>query len=53
MIATTGTMLREDGRRAVLVPHLQTSLPQMREVLFALTAAVLQSQAVPVIGGRS
>jgi len=53
MIATTGTMLREDGRRAVLVPHLQTSLPQMRDVLVALTAAVLQSQAVPVIGGRS
>ena len=52
-IATTGTMLREDGRRVVLVPHQQATLPQMRELLLDLTQAVRQSLAVPAAGGRS
>ena len=51
-IATTGTMLREDGRRVVLVPHQQATLPQMRELIVDLTGAVRQSLTVPVAGGR-
>ena len=51
-IATTGTMLREDGRRVVLMPHQQATLPQMRELLVDLTSAVRQSLALPVVGGR-
>jgi formylmethanofuran dehydrogenase subunit B len=51
-IATTGTMLREDGRRVVLAPHRQATLPQMRELLVDLTSAVRQSLAVPAAGGQ-
>ena len=51
-IATTGTMLREDGRRVVLVPPTQAALPQMRELLVDLTSAVRQSLALPAAGGR-
>ena len=51
-IATTGTMLREDGRRVVLVPPTQPTLPQMRELLVDLTSAVQQSLALPAAGGR-
>ena len=51
-IATTGTMLRDDGRRVVLVPHQQATLPQMRELIVDLTGAVRQSLTVPVAGGR-
>jgi len=51
-IATTGTMLRPDGRRVVLVPPKQATLPQMRELLVDLTSAVRQSLALPVVGGR-
>ena len=52
-IATTGTMLREDGRRVVLVPHQQATLPQMRKLIVDLTAAVQRSLTVPAAGGRS
>jgi formylmethanofuran dehydrogenase subunit B len=51
-IATTGMMLREDGRRVVLVPHQQATLPQMRELLVDLEQAVRQSPAVPAAGGQ-
>jgi formylmethanofuran dehydrogenase subunit B len=51
-IAATGTMLREDGRRVVLAPHRQATLPQMRELLVDLTSAVRQSLAVPAAGGQ-
>jgi len=51
-IATAGTMLREDGRRVVLTPHQQATLPQMRELLVDLEQAVRQSLAVPAAGGR-
>ena len=51
-IATTGTMLREDGRRVVLVPPTQATLPQTREMLVDLTSAVRQSLALPAAGGR-
>ncbi len=50
-IATTGTMLREDGRRVVLVPPTQATLPQMRELLVDLTSAVRRSLALPAAGG--
>jgi formylmethanofuran dehydrogenase subunit B len=50
--ATTGTMLREDGRRVVLAPSRQSTLPQVRERLVDLTGAVRQSHAVAAIGGR-
>ena len=50
--ATTGTMLREDGRRVVLAPSRQSTLPQMRERLADLTGAVRQSHAVAAVGGR-
>jgi hypothetical protein len=45
-------MLRPDGRRVVLVPPKQATLPQMRELLVDLTSAVRQSLALPVVGGR-
>lgn len=51
-IATTGTMLREDGRRVVLMPHEQATLPQTRELLVDLTSAVRRSLALPAAGGR-
>jgi formylmethanofuran dehydrogenase subunit B len=51
-IATTGTMLREDGRRVVLMPYQQATLPQMRELLVDLEQAVRQSLAVPAAGDR-
>jgi formylmethanofuran dehydrogenase subunit B len=51
-IAPTGTMLREDGRRVVLMPYQQATLPQMRELLVDLEQAVRQSLAVPAAGGR-
>ena len=51
-IATTGTMLREDGRRVVLAPHQQATLPQMRQLLVDLEQAVRQSLALPAAGGR-
>ena len=51
-IATTGTMLREDGCRVVLIPHQQATLPQMRELLVDLEQAVRQSLALPAAGGR-
>ena len=51
-IATTGTMLREDGHRVVLMPHQQATLPQMRELLVDLEQAVRQSLALPASGGR-
>ena len=51
-IATTGTMLREDGHRVVLMPHQQATLPQMRKLLVDLEQAVRQSLAVPAAGGR-
>ena len=50
--ATTGTMLREDGRRVVLAPSRQSTLPHMREWLVDLTGAVRQSHAVAAVGGR-
>ena len=50
--ATTGTMLREDGRRVVLAPFRQATLPQMRELLVDLEQAVRQSLALPAAGGR-
>jgi formylmethanofuran dehydrogenase subunit B len=50
--ATTGTMLREDGRRVVLAPSRQSTLPHMRERLVDLTGAVRQSHAVAAVGGR-
>jgi formylmethanofuran dehydrogenase subunit B len=49
MLTGTGTMLREDGRRVVLVPHQAATLPHMHDLLVDLTAAVLQS---PTAGGR-
>lgn len=52
MIATTGAMLREDGHRIVLAPHRRASLPQMRDLLVDLTAAVRQAMAAPSGGGR-
>lgn len=52
-IAATGTMLREDGRRVVLAPRQQATLPQMRELLVDLEQAVRQSFAVPAAGGQS
>ena len=51
-IATTGTMLREDGRRVVLAPHQLATLPQMRQLLVDLEQAVRQSLALPAAGGR-
>jgi formylmethanofuran dehydrogenase subunit B len=51
-IATTGTMLREDGRRVVLAPPTQATLPQTRELLVDLTSAVRRSLALPAAGGR-
>jgi formylmethanofuran dehydrogenase subunit B len=51
-IATIGTMLREDGRRVVLVPPTQATLPQTRELLVDLTSAVRHSLALPAAGGR-
>ena len=51
-IATSGTMLREDGRRVVLAPHRQATLPQMRELIIELTGAVRQSRAEDAAGGR-
>ena len=51
-IATTGTMLREDGRRVVLMSHQQATLPQMQELLVDLEQAVRQSLAMPTAGGR-
>ena len=48
----TGTMLRADGRRVVLIPPTQATLPQMRELLVDLTSAVRQSLALPAAGGR-
>jgi formylmethanofuran dehydrogenase subunit B len=50
--ATTGTMLREDGRRVALAPDQQATLPQMRELLVDLAGAVRKSLAVPAVGGR-
>ena len=50
--ATTGTMLREDGRRVSLAPDQQATLPQMRELLVDLAGAVRKSLAVPAVGGR-
>jgi hypothetical protein len=52
-IATTGTMLREDGRRVVLVPPRRDQLPEMRELLVDLDNAVRQSLAVSAVGGRT
>jgi hypothetical protein len=51
-IATTGTMLREDGRRVTLAPSRQATLPQMRERLVDLAGAVRRSLAVAAVGGR-
>jgi formylmethanofuran dehydrogenase subunit B len=51
-IATTGTMLREDGRRVVLIPPRRGELPEMRELLVDLANAVRQSLAVSAAGGR-
>jgi len=52
MIATTGTMLREDGRSVVLSPRQLATAPQMRELLIDLTAAVRHALALPAAGGR-
>jgi len=51
-LATSGTMLREDGRRVVLAPHRPAALPQMRELIIELCGAVRRSPAVPSAGGR-
>ena len=51
-IATSGTMLREDGRRVMLVPHRQATAPEMRELLVELTGAVRQLRADHAAGGR-
>jgi formylmethanofuran dehydrogenase subunit B len=51
-IATTGTMLREDGRRVVLIPPRRGEWPEMRELLVDLANAVRQSLAVSAVGGR-
>jgi formylmethanofuran dehydrogenase subunit B len=51
-IATTGTMLREDGRRVVLIPPRRGEWPEMRQLLVDLANAVRQSLAVSAVGGR-
>jgi formylmethanofuran dehydrogenase subunit B len=51
-IATSGTMLREDGRRVVLAACQSSTAPQMRELLVDLTAAVRHALAMPPAGGR-
>ena len=51
-VATTGTMLREDGRRVVLAPYRQATLPQMRELIVELHEAVRHSLATAAAGGR-
>jgi len=52
LIATAGTMLREDGRRVVLTPHQSSIAPPMRELLVDLTAAVRHALDLPTAGGR-
>ena len=52
LIATSGTMLREDGRRVVLSPHQVATPPPMRTLLVDLTAAVRLAIAMPAAGGR-
>ena len=49
--ATTGAMLRGDGRRVMLTPHRQAAVPQMRELLVELTRVVRQSRAGDAAGG--
>jgi len=51
-IATSGTMLREDGRRVVLAPPRHTMAPQMRDVLVELTAAIREVRKAEASGGR-
>lgn len=49
---TAGTMLREDGRRVILAPYQQPSLPQMRNLLVDLADALRRSSAASPAGGR-
>jgi formylmethanofuran dehydrogenase subunit B len=51
-IATSGTMLREDGRRVVLTACQSSTAAQMRGLLVDLTAAVRHALAMPATGGR-
>jgi len=51
-IATSGTMLREDGRRVVLASHQSATAAQMRDLLVDLTAAVRYALAMPAAGGQ-
>jgi formylmethanofuran dehydrogenase subunit B len=53
LIATSGTMLREDGRRVVLTPHRSASAPPLLELLADLTAAVRLAIALPAAGGQA
>jgi len=53
LIATSGTMLREDGRRVVLAPPQSATAPPMLDLLVALTAAVRIAIATPAAGGQA
>ena len=53
LIATSGTMLRDDGRRVVLAPLQVATAPPMQALLVDLTAAVRLAIALPAAGGRS
>ena len=53
LIATSGTMLREDGRRVVLAPHQSATAPPMQELLVDLAAAVRLAIAMPATGGQA
>jgi formylmethanofuran dehydrogenase subunit B len=52
-IATTGTMLREDGRRVELRPCRESAAPQMADLLADLAAAVRRSLAASSAGDRA
>ena len=52
LIATSGTMLREDGRRVVLTPHQTATAAPLRELLVDLTAAVRLARGLSAAGGR-
>ena len=51
-LATTGTMLREDGRRIVLTPCRPATAPQMRDLLGDLVGVVQRAIVRPSAGGR-
>ncbi|MFM8709436.1 MAG: hypothetical protein ACKOHK_15495, partial [Planctomycetia bacterium] len=52
-VATTGTMLREDGRRVELRPCRESTAPQMADLLAALAAAGRRSLVASSSGDRA